>query len=113
VCVCTYIGMFVCVYRCIYCHSLINEIFHSVLLELLFSVLFEERRFVEILNKEGKLEGFDGTGSWCLIFPYIRVKFRVYVCYFVIDTSNTLSTPDRYFSRVITQVKNHNGRISV
>jgi hypothetical protein len=96
----------VCVYRCIYRHSLINETFHSFVLELFFSVLFEELRFVEILNNEdNKLEGFDGTGSWCLIFPYIRVNFCVCVCYYVIDTSDTLSMPVRCFSRVITQVK--------
>jgi len=98
--------MYMCVCRCIYCHSLVNETFHSVVLEFFFSVLFEELRFVEVLNNEdNKLEGFDGTGSWCLISPYIRVKFCVCVCYYVIDTSNTLYMPIRYFSRVITQVK--------
>ena len=41
-----------------------------------------------MLSKEdSKLEGFDGTGSWCLIFSYIRVKFCVCVCYYVIYTS--------------------------
>jgi len=68
--------------------------------------MFEELGFVEVLNNEdNKLEGFDGTDSWCLIFPYIRVKFSLCVCYYVADTSNALSMPIRYFSRVITQVK--------
>ena len=41
--------------------------------------MFEELGVVEVLNNEdSKLEGFDGTGSWCLIFPYI--------CYYVTDT---------------------------
>jgi len=90
----------------IYRNFLINETFHSVVLEFFFSVMFEELGFVEVLNNEdNKLEGFDVTGSWCLIFPYIRVKFFLCVCYYVTDTSNALSMPIRYFSRVITQVK--------
>jgi hypothetical protein len=53
-----------------YRHSLINETFLSIVLELFLSVLFDELRFIEMLNNEdNKLEGFDGTGSWCLIFP--------------------------------------------
>ena len=104
-CVYWYVCVCVCVCRCIYRHSLINETFHSVVLEFFFSVLFEELRFVEMLNNEDKLEGFDGTGSWCLIFLYIRVKFCVCVCYYVVDTNNTPPMPIRYFSRVITQVK--------
>jgi hypothetical protein len=52
-----------------YRHSLINETLLSVGLELFFSV-FDELLFIEMLNNEdNKLEGFDGTGRWCLIFP--------------------------------------------
>jgi hypothetical protein len=47
-------------------HSLINETLLSVGLELFFSV-FDELLFIEVLNN--KLEGFDGTGGRCLIFP--------------------------------------------
>ena len=63
-------------------------------------------------NEDSKLQGCDGAGSRYLVFPYIRVKFCVCVCYYAIDTSDTLSMPIRYFSRGITS-KNHNRRISV
>ena len=50
VCVCVCVHICVCVYvcRCIYRNSLINETFHSVVLEFFFSALFEELRFVEM-----------------------------------------------------------------
>ena len=75
--VCMYVCMYVywyvcvciCVCICIYRHSPINATFHSVVLEYFFSVLFEELRLIEMLNNEDKLEGFNGTGNWCLISP--------------------------------------------